>query len=128
MEIDVAGELEKYGEVKSNSCIVCFKCADECPEEVITYTMQRSGFTLSPKAAAITKRVSSKRRTFSSLDLIITIIWISIVLLFTFSGLRQSAPQEIKAIMTPGLLLLIYGLALLSRWMLGRTNWLKKGS
>lgn len=125
MEIDVAGELERYGEVQSTSCIVCFKCSDVCPEEALSYTMKRPGIQMAPKAAAISERLSSKRRTLTAFDMIITLLWISVVLAFTFSGLRQNAPQEIKAIMTPGLLLLIYGLALLSRWVLGKTNWLK---
>jgi len=122
MEIDVAGELGNFGEVRSTSCIVCFKCSDVCPEDAITYTMKHPNITMAPSAAAITERLTSKRMALTAFDLIITLLWVSIVLIFTFSGLRQNAPQEIKAIMTPGLLLLIYGLALLARWVLGKSN------
>jgi hypothetical protein len=50
---------------------------------------------------------------------VISLLWISIVLVFSLTGLRQNAPQEIKAFMTPGLLLLIYGLALVARRVWG---------
>jgi hypothetical protein len=36
-----------------------------------------------------------------------------VVLCFSVAGLRQNSPQAIKALMTPGLLLVFYGLALI---------------
>jgi len=120
MEINVAGELESYGEVRSTYCTVCFKCTDVCPEKAIAYTFHRPGLTMSPKAAAITSRLSSKRRKLTAFDVSITLLWVSIVLVFSLSGLRQSAPQEIKSIMTPGLLLILYGLALLFRKVINK--------
>jgi hypothetical protein len=48
-------------------------------------------------------------------DISIALLWVIIVLVFSLTGLRQNAPQEIKVIMTPGLLVIIYGLALMIR-------------
>jgi len=112
MEIDVAGELEEFREVRSTYCIVCFKCTDQCPSQAISYTFRRPAVEMSPKAAALTKKRESKRRKQSVFDISIILLWTTIVLIFSFTGLRQNAPQEIKVIMTPGLLLIIYGLAL----------------
>ena len=115
MEIDVAGELEEYGEVRSTYCTVCFHCTDQCPSQAITYTMRRPTVEMSPEAASLTNKLGSKRRKLSMFDISIALLWTIIVLIFSLTGLRQNAPQEIKAIMTPGLLLIIYGLALLAK-------------
>ena len=115
MEIDVTGELERYGEVRSTNCNVCFKCIDECPSNATDFTLRRTIIEMPPKAAARAKRLSSKRRKRSTFDVIISILWISVVLAFSVAGLRQNAPQEVKVLMTPGLLLIFYGLALITR-------------
>jgi polyferredoxin len=115
MEIDVLGELKTHGEVRSTNCIVCFKCTDECPKEAIAYAFHRASTSMSPEAAALAERQTSKRRKLSPFDAIITLLWISVVLTVSLAGLRQNAPQEIKVLMTPGLLLAFYGLALIAR-------------
>ena len=115
MEIDLTGELERFGEVRSTYCNVCFKCSDECPQNALVYTLRRPNIHMSPQAVAIAKKLLPERRNSSIFDLSITIFWSSIVLIFFLTGIRQNAPQEIKTIMTPGLLLTIYGLALLGR-------------
>ena len=122
MEIDVTGELERYGEVRSTYCNVCFKCSDVCPQNALAYTIRRPNILMSPQAVGITQKLLPERRKSSAFDLSITILWSSIVLIFFLTGLRQNAPQEIKAIMTPGLLLIIYGLALLGRNYWGKMS------
>jgi polyferredoxin len=112
MEIDVTGELKEFGEVRSTHCTVCFQCTDQCPSQAISYTIRRPAAKMSPKAAKRSINRSSKRRKLSAFDISIGLLWTFIVLIFSLTGLRQNAPQEIKAIMTPGLLLLIYGLAI----------------
>jgi polyferredoxin len=119
MEIDLTGELERFGEVRSTYCNVCFKCADICPQDALDFTIRRPNILMSPKAVAIANKLLPDRRKSSAFDLSITILWSSIVLLFFLTGIRQNAPQEIKTIMTPGLLLIIYGLALLVRKVWG---------
>ena len=54
----------------------------------------------------------------SVFDVAITMIWISVTVFFTLSGVTQNAPQEIKVIMTPGLLLGAYSLV----WI-GKKAW-----
>jgi len=115
MEIDVSGELQRFGEVRSTNCNVCLKCTDECSNNAIAYTLRRTGVSMTPEAAIRAERLTSKRRTLSAFDAIIALLWIGVVLTFTFAGLRQNAPQAIKALMTPGLLLVFYGLALIAR-------------
>lgn len=115
MEIDVLGELQAHGEVRSTDCTVCFKCTDECAKGAIAYTLRRKEATMSPEAAARAERQTLKRRRLSAFDVIIAALWMSVVLSFSFAGLREDSPQEIKVLMTPGLLLIFYGLALLGR-------------
>jgi polyferredoxin len=115
MEIDVLGELKTYGEVRSTNCIVCFKCTDECSKEAIAYTFRRPDISMSPEAAARAERQTSKRRRHSAFDTVIALLWVSVVLTFSLAGLRQNAPQTIKVLMTPGLLLVFYGLALIAK-------------
>jgi polyferredoxin len=120
MEIDLISELEQYGEVRSTYCTVCFQCSDECPQNALVYTFNRPKIMMSPQAVSIANRLLPERRKESGFDIAITIAWTSIVLFFFLTGIRQNAPQEIKTIMTPGLLLIIYGLALILRNNWGR--------
>jgi ferredoxin-type protein NapH len=115
MEIDVLGELQAHGEVRSTNCIVCFKCSDECTQGALAYTLRRTGASLSPAAAARAGRQTARRRKLSAFDVTIAALWMSVVLAVSFAGLRDNSPQEIKVLMTPGLLLIFYGLALLGR-------------
>lgn len=122
MEVDVLGELEAHGEVRSLNCIRCLKCTDECPEGAIAFTLRRGKASLSADAAARAERSSLKRRKLSAFDVVITVLWIGATLGFTLSGIRQDASQAIKSLMTPGLLVLIYGLV----W-LGQKAWSRSG-
>jgi len=118
MQVDVMGELDAHGEVRSLNCIRCLKCTDECPNGAIAFTLSRKEASLSADAVARVERSSLKRRQLSAFDVAITVLWVSATLGFTLSGLRQNAPQEIKSLMTPGLLVGIYGLV----W-LGQRAW-----
>lgn len=115
MEIDVTGELERYAEVRSTNCNACYRCIDECPGNATAYTLLPSGIEMAPEAAARAVRLTSRRRKISAFDVVIASLWIGVVLAFSLAGLRQNAPQEIKVLMTPGLLLVFYGLALIIR-------------
>jgi ferredoxin-type protein NapH len=115
MEIDVLGELKAHAEVRSTNCTVCFKCIDECPKGAIAYALRRRESLLSPEATARAERQTAKRRKLSASDLIIAVLWMSVVLAVSFAGLRENSPQEIKVLMTPGLLLILYGLVLLGK-------------
>jgi polyferredoxin len=120
MEIDVLGELKSHGEVRSTNCIVCFRCTDACPNEAIAYTFRRASIPMSPEAVARAERQTFKRRKLSPFDATITLLWISVVLTVSLAGMRQNSPQEIKVLMTPGLLLAFYGLALIARKAWGK--------
>ena len=120
MEIDVLGELKTHGEVRSTNCIVCFKCTDECSKKAIAYTFRRTDISMSPEAMVRAERQTFKRRKLSAFDAIIALLWVSVVLAFSFAGLRQNAPQAIKVLMTPGLLLVFYGLALIAKQAWGK--------
>ena len=120
MEIDVLGELKTYGEVRSTNCVVCFKCIDECSQKATAYTFRRTSVSLSPESVARAERQTSKRRKLSAFDAIITLLWVSVVLTVSVAGLRQNSPQEIKVLVTPGLLLVFYGLALMARKVWGK--------
>jgi polyferredoxin len=126
MEIDVLGELKTYGEVHSTNCIVCFKCTDECSKEAIAYTFRRTNTSISPEAAVRAERQTSKRRKLSAFDAIIALLWMSVVLAFSVAGLRQNSPQAIKVLMTPGLLLAFYSLALIARKAWGKYGRVKQ--
>jgi hypothetical protein len=121
-EIDVLGELQAHGEVRSTNSTVCFKCTDACAKGAIAYTLRRTDASMSPKAAARAERQTAKRRKISAFDVIIAVLWMSVVLGVSFAGLRENSPQEIKVLMTPGLLLIFYGLVLLGQriWEKGR--------
>ncbi len=117
MQVDVMGELKAHGEVRSSNCTRCLKCTDECPKEAIAFSLSHREASLSADAAARAERVSLKRRRLSVFDVTIAALWIGATLVLAFTGARQDAsqeikilnPQEIKVLMTPGLLLVIYG-------------------
>jgi polyferredoxin len=115
MQVDVMGELETHGEVRSLNCIRCLKCTEECPPGAIAFSLSRKEASLSTDAAARAERVSLKRRRLSAFDVAIAVLWIGVVLSINLAGVRQNTPQEIKVLMTPGLLLIIYGLALIAQ-------------
>jgi tryptophan-rich sensory protein len=77
--------------------------------------LSRKEASLSTDAAARAERVSLKRRRLSAFDVAIAVLWIGVVLSINLAGVRQNTPQEIKVLMTPGLLLIIYGLALIAQ-------------
>jgi len=110
MQVDVLGELKAHGEVRSSNCIRCLKCTDECPQGAIAFTLSRKEVSLSADAAARAEKSSLKRRKLSAFDVAIVVLWVGATLTFTLSGARQDAPQAVKSLMTPGLLVLIYGL------------------
>ncbi len=113
MEVDVMGELKAHGEVRSLDCIRCLKCTDECPNGAIAFSLSRKEASMSADAAARAERSSLKRRKLSAFDVIITVLWVSVTLTLALSGVRQNASQAIKSLMTPGLLVVIYGLVLI---------------
>jgi len=110
MQVDVLGNLNNYGQVNSIDCIRCLKCTDECPINAIAFRMGKQGrFSLDAEAANRAEKLSMKRRRLSGLDIVITVLWSGITLLFTLTA-RQAAPQEVKVTMAAGLLLVIFGL------------------
>lgn len=115
MEVDVMGELKIHGEVSSSNCLRCLKCIDVCPNGAIAFSLSRREASLSADAAARVRRSSLKRRQLSAFDVVITVLWVGVTLAFTFTAVRQNAPQEVKAFMSPGLLLAIYGLVWLAQ-------------
>lgn len=122
MEVDVMGELETYGEVSSLNCIRCLKCIDVCPNGAIAFSLSHREASLSADAAARARRSSLKRRQLSAFDVAITVLWVGVTLAVTFIAVRQDAPQEVKAFMSPGLLLAIYGLV----WV-AQKAWIRLG-
>ena len=123
MEVDLMGEIEAHGEVRSLNCIRCFKCIDECPTGAIAFSLRRQEAKLAGDAAARAGQSSLRRRKLDAFDVVIAVLWIGATVALTFSIARQGAPQEIKALMTPGLLLVVYGLVWLGRkvWSRRRT-------
>lgn len=113
MQIDVMGELKAHGEVRSLDCIRCLECTDVCPTNAIAFSMSRKEASLSADALTRVEQLSLKRRQLSAFDVIIAGLWIVVTVVFTFAGMRQDAPQAIRAVMTPGVLVVIYGLV----WM-----------
>ena len=71
-------------------------------------------------AAARAEKSTLKRRKLSALDLIIAVIWIGVSVFFFFSDIRSYSPQEIKVVMSVGLLIIVYGVV----W-LGQKGWNK---
>jgi polyferredoxin len=115
MEIDVSGQIARFQEVRDVNCNVCLICIDQCPSGSLKFTYQQPGIEMSTKVINRINKRSAERRQSSTFDLIITLLWASIVLTFFLTGLRQTAPQAIKVLMTPGLLLIIYGSLILAR-------------
>jgi hypothetical protein len=75
--------------------------------------------SLNADAIARMEKAYQKRRKLSGFDVAITVLWISVTLLFTFTA-RQNAPQEIKVAMAAGLLLVIYGIMWVAQKAWGR--------
>ncbi|WP_287587393.1 4Fe-4S binding protein [Candidatus Borrarchaeum sp.] len=109
MQVDVLGELKTHGEVLSSNCIRCLKCTNECPTGAIGFNFNRKETSLSDDASSKAERISLKRRRLSAFDIALTSLWASIMMIFFFLGF-QSSSQEIKVLMTPGLLLVTFGL------------------
>ena len=110
MHVDVMGELNAHGEVRDLNCIRCLKCTDECPKGAISLNLSRRVGTLSADVAARVEQASLKWRKISGFDVIITVLWIGVTVVMYFAGVSQNAPQEIKVLMGPALLILLYGL------------------
>ncbi len=111
MQVDVLGDINKYSEVRNSACIVCLKCIDTCPTDAIALSLRHSDASLSDKAAVLAERSTLKRRKMTAFDLTISVVWIGVSLFFAFSGVNANAPQEMKVLMSVGLLLIVYGLA-----------------
>ena len=110
LQVDVMGELVAHGEVRSLNCIRCLKCTNECPEGAIAFSLSRREASLSADATGRAKRISLVRRRLSSFDVTIAVLWIGTAVIFNFTGMNRDAPMEMKASMTAGLLLVIYGI------------------
>jgi polyferredoxin len=120
MQVDVMSDLKDHGQVNSLNCIRCLKCTDGCPTRAIAFHMwQDRDVSLNADAIARMEKAYQKRRKLSGFDVAITVLWISVTLLFTFTA-RQNAPQEIKVAMAAGLLLVIYGIMWVAQKAWGR--------
>ena len=115
MEVDVLGELNSHGAVGSSNCIRCLKCVDECPKGSIGFSLSKKKASVSVDAGNRAEQFSLKRRKISSFDIAIMVLWISVILFINVAGVSQNSPQEIKVLMTPGLLVVIYGIVWLFR-------------
>jgi polyferredoxin len=122
MQVDVAGEIKTYGEVRSSNCIVCFKCTDDCPTQAIAFNLSRKRASLSPKAINLVERATARRRQLSAYDVVIAVLWLTATLTFTLAsgGPKSIVPPGVKVLISPGLLLAIYGLV----WA-GNVGWSK---
>ena len=56
------------------------------------------------------KQTSHKQRNLSGFDVAITVLWIGVIVVVNLAGVRQNAPQELKVLMGPGMLILVYSL------------------
>ena len=110
MQVDVLGELKSQGAVGSTNCIRCLKCVDKCPKGAIGFSLSSKEASLSVNARVRAEQFSLNRRNISSFDVAIMVLWISVTLVFNVAGLSQNSLQEIKVLMTPGLLVVTYGL------------------
>lgn len=116
MQVDVLGNLRDHGQVNSSDCIRCLKCIDGCPTSAIAFRMKKNGhILLNTDAVNRAEKFSLKRMRWSTLDIAVTVLWIGITLVFTFTGTSRGAPQEIKVLMSVGLLLVIYGVVRLAQ-------------
>jgi polyferredoxin len=121
MQVDVLGALKSHGAVSSTNCIRCLKCIDTCPKKSIGFSMSNTKASLSIDTTVKAEQLSLTRRKFSSFDVAVMVLWISATFIFNIVGVSQNSPQEIKVLMTPGLLLVTYGFVWLvqrvwSRW------------
>lgn len=112
MQVNVLGELRTHSEVRNSDCIRCFRCTDQCPKEAIAYGFIHREASLSADATTKAEQASLKWRNRSVFDVAIVAVWSGVTVLLTLAGVSQNAPQEIKVVMAPALLLLIYGFAL----------------
>lgn len=110
MQVDVMGDLNAYGKVRSSDCIVCLKCIDVCPTDAIAFSLRRHDASLPADAAIRAEKSTLKRRKVSAFDAAITVIWVSVSLYFFLSGARAASLQEMKVLMSVGLLIIVYGL------------------
>ena len=115
MEVDVLGELKSHGAVGSSDCIRCLKCVDKCPKGSIGFGLSSKEVSVSVDANTRAEQFSLKRKKLSFFDVAIMVLWISVILVINVVGVSQNSPQEIKVLMTPGLLLVIYGVVWLFR-------------
>lgn len=120
MQVDVMGDLNTHGEVRNSDCILCLKCTDVCPTDLIALSMRRFDASLSTDASARAEKSTLKRRKLSAFDVIIAVIWIGVSVFFFFSDVRAYSPQEVKVLMSVGLLIIVYGVV----W-LGQKSWNK---
>jgi polyferredoxin len=116
MHVDVVGELKNHGEVRDLNCIRCLECTDTCPQDAISFSLGRGNGVISSFVADRVEKASHKRRKSSGFDISIAVLWISVIVFMNLVGVRQNAPQELKVLMGPGLLVLIYGLV----WMINK--------
>jgi len=116
-QIDVMGDLNAYGKVRSLDCIVCLKCTDACPTDSIAFSLRRHDASLPADAGIRAERSTLKRRKISAFDAAITVIWVGVSLYFFLSGARATSPQEMKVLMSVGLLIIVYGLV----WVVWKT-------
>ena len=100
------------------NCIRCLKCTDECPNGAISFNLSRKVGALSADVAARVEQASLKRRKLSGFDVAITVLWIGVIVVMNLAGVKQNAPQELKVLMGPGLLILVYGLI----WTVDKTS------
>ena len=121
MQVDVMGDLNAHGMVQNSNCIVCLNCTDVCPTGSIALSLRRKVSWLTGEAASRAERSTLKRRQLSGFDVAIAVLWIGTSVSINLAGVNQGAPQELKVLMTPGLLMLSYGLV----W-LGTQLWSKR--
>ena len=121
MQVDVMGDLNVYGEVHNSNCIICLNCSDVCPTNSLALSLRPKAGSLSVDAIARVERSTLKSRQLSAFDVVIVILWIGTSVSFNLAGVNQNAPQELKVLMTPGLLIIFYGLV----W-LGHKVWSRR--
>ena len=112
MQVDVLNELKTHGEVRDLNCIRCLKCTDECPKGAISFNLGQGKGVLSSDVVTRVEHDFQIRRKSSGFDMLIAGLWISVIIVMNLFGVRQNAPQEIKVLMGPGLLILVYGIVL----------------
>jgi ferredoxin-type protein NapH len=120
MQVDVMGDLNAHGMVHNSNCIVCLNCTDACPTGSIALSLRRRDSSLASEAVSRAERSTLKRRQLSAFDIAIVVLWISTSVSINLTGINQNAPQELKVLMTPGLLMLCYGLVWLGQKVLTR--------